>query len=176
MRKRLLMIAFHYPPCHGTSGSQRTLAFTRYLVDHGWDPALLTVRPSAYETTSDSELAKIPSGMTVSRAFALDVARHLAILGRYPSRLAVPDRVGKLAISRNPAGFEDGPTAAAGRHLVHISDRNRAHDRGERGRKDGSAVGGGHAGPHGRVRPLHGHGISGESGGSQVPACTSSRS
>lgn len=92
MRKRLLMIAFHYPPCHGSSGLQRTLAFTRYLGEHGWDPALLTVTPNAYETTSDSELHKIPKGMTVKRAFAVDAARQLAILGRYPSRFAVPDR------------------------------------------------------------------------------------
>jgi glycosyltransferase involved in cell wall biosynthesis len=90
--KRLLMIAFHYPPCHGSSGLQRTLAFSRYLRNHDWQPALLTVTSGAYESTSESLLSSIPTGMPIHRVWTLDTARHLSIFGRYPSRLAVPDR------------------------------------------------------------------------------------
>ncbi len=92
MNKRLLMIAFHYPPCHGSSGLQRTLAFTRYLSQFGWDPAVLTVWPHAYEATSDSLIDAIPAGMPIRRVFALDTAKHLSLMGRYPSAFAVPDR------------------------------------------------------------------------------------
>jgi glycosyltransferase involved in cell wall biosynthesis len=92
MSRRILMIAFHYPPCSGSSGLQRTLAFTRYLPAHGWEPALLTATESAYETTSPSQLSAIPPGMPIRRARALDAARHLSLAGRYPMRLATPDR------------------------------------------------------------------------------------
>jgi len=87
-----LMVAFHYPPCGVSSGLQRTLAFTRYLPKYGWDPALVTVTPGAFEQQSDAQLDAIPTDMPISRAFAGDAARHFSIAGRYPSFLAVPDR------------------------------------------------------------------------------------
>ena len=89
-RKRLLMVAFHFPPQSGSSGIQRTLRFARYLPQFGWEPTVLTVHPRAYETTDGTQ--DIPDGLVVRRAFALDAARHLAIGGRYPSILARPDR------------------------------------------------------------------------------------
>lgn len=89
---RVLMIAFHYPPCGTSSGLQRTLAFTRYLNRYGWMPAVVTASPRAYEALSADQLSAIPADMPLRRAFALDAARHLALKGRYPSRLAVPDR------------------------------------------------------------------------------------
>lgn len=92
MSRRLLMIAFHYPPYSGSSGSRRTIAFSRYLPRFGWDPIVLTVDPRAHERTSDRELAHVPAEARVIRAFALDAARHFSIAGRYPARLAVPDR------------------------------------------------------------------------------------
>ncbi|RLA51359.1 MAG: glycosyltransferase [Gammaproteobacteria bacterium] len=90
--KRLLMIAYHYPPCHGSSGLQRTLAFTRYLTRYGWDPALLTVSVGAYEKTSNSLMNAVPADMPIERVMTLDIARHLSLSGRYPASLAVPDR------------------------------------------------------------------------------------
>jgi glycosyltransferase involved in cell wall biosynthesis len=92
MAKRVLMIAFHYPPCGTSSGLQRTLAFTRYLPSYGWEPALVTASPRAYETVSDAQLSSIPADMPMSRALALDAMRHLSIGGHYPSFLALPDR------------------------------------------------------------------------------------
>lgn len=104
MAKRVLMIAFHFPPVHGSSGVQRTLKFARYLPDHGWQPAILTVHPRAYETTHDGQLADT-QGMAVRRVFALDASRHLAAGGRYPGFLARPDRWGTWMLGAIPGGL-----------------------------------------------------------------------
>lgn len=90
--KRILMIAYHFPPLAGSSGIQRTLRFVQHLPTYGWEPLVLTCAPRAYETTSDDLLAEIPPATVVRRAFALDTARHLSIGGRYPGFLARPDR------------------------------------------------------------------------------------
>lgn len=42
MVKRILMIACHFPPMHGSSGMQRTLRFAQYLPDHGWDNKVIS--------------------------------------------------------------------------------------------------------------------------------------
>lgn len=90
--KRVLMVAYHYPPCRGSSGLQRTLSFSKTLPSLQWYPVVLTVRPEAYEQTGEDQLADIPSNVVVQRTFALDTARHLAFKKRYPGFLAVPDR------------------------------------------------------------------------------------
>src|SRR6185437_1277587 len=92
MTDRVLMIAFHFPPYGGSSGSRRTLAFSSYLPRHGWEPIVLTANTRAYERINADELGSAPTGVRVVRAFGLDAARHLAIRGRYVSALAVPDR------------------------------------------------------------------------------------
>jgi glycosyltransferase involved in cell wall biosynthesis len=90
--KRLLMIAFHFPPLAGSSGIQRTLCFARHLPRFDWEPLILTAHTRAFERLSDDQLGDVPSDVIVERAFALDAARHLAILGRYPAFAARPDR------------------------------------------------------------------------------------
>jgi glycosyltransferase involved in cell wall biosynthesis len=90
--KKVLLIAYHFPPIRHSSGIQRTLKFARYLRDHGWQPLVLTVHPRAYPLTGDDLLGDIPEGVPVRRAFALDTARHLALRGRYPGFMAIPDR------------------------------------------------------------------------------------
>lgn len=91
-RKRVLMIAYHFPPLAGSSGVQRTLRFVQQLPQFGWQPIVLTASPRAYERTSDDLLADVPAGVVVRHAFALDTARHLALGGRYFAPLARPDR------------------------------------------------------------------------------------
>ncbi|MBV7534780.1 glycosyltransferase [Duganella sp. sic0402] len=88
MVKRVLMIAYHYPPIRGGSGMLRTLAFTQYLPRFGWQPIVLSVSLNAYPVHGAEEAAPIQ----VHRSFALDISRQLAIRGRYPSILAQPDR------------------------------------------------------------------------------------
>ncbi|MGE5102522.1 MAG: glycosyltransferase [Deltaproteobacteria bacterium] len=90
--KRVLMVAYHFPPLAGSSGIQRTLRFVRHLPAFGWEPAVLTVDPRAYERTSSDLDGEVPRGLLVERAFGLDAARHLALAGRYPRFLSCPDR------------------------------------------------------------------------------------
>lgn len=101
MVKRVLMIAFHYPPMRGGSGIQRTLAFTQYLPRCGWEPVVLTVSPSAYPDYDAQLNAYVPA----NRSFALDAARHLSVRGRYPGLLAQPDRWSSWWLSAVPAGL-----------------------------------------------------------------------
>jgi len=90
--KRVLMVAYHFPPMAGSSGIQRTLRFVQQLPRFGWQPLVLTADPRAYERTSTDLLPDIPAGTVVARAFALDTARHLAIGQRYVAAMARPDR------------------------------------------------------------------------------------
>jgi glycosyltransferase involved in cell wall biosynthesis len=90
--KRLLLIAFHFPPLTGSSGIQRTISFARHLPKFGWEPLILTAHPRAYERVSDDQLMDLPSDTIVERAFALDSARHMAVMGHYPAFAARPDR------------------------------------------------------------------------------------
>ncbi len=90
--KKVLMVAYHFPPLAGSSGIQRTLRFAQHLPEFGWEPIVLTAHPRAYERTSDDLLREVPERLIVKRAFALDTARHLSLGGRYPGLLATPDR------------------------------------------------------------------------------------
>jgi len=90
--KRLLMVAFHFPPLAGSSGIQRTLRFAQHLPEFGWEPLVLTANPLAYEQTSHDLDDTLPASTIVRRAFAVDSARHLAVRGRHVAALARPDR------------------------------------------------------------------------------------
>ena len=103
--KRVLMIAFHFPPQRGSSGVQRTLKFAQYLPAHGWQPSVLTAAPRAHAVQAPDQLGEIAPELTVRRAFALDSARHLAIRGRYPGLLALPDRWISWWLGAVPAGL-----------------------------------------------------------------------
>jgi glycosyltransferase involved in cell wall biosynthesis len=106
MSKQVLMVAFHYPPVRGSSGLQRSLKFSRYLPeDHGWLPTILSANPRAYLRTTEDQLGDIPSEIEVVRAFALDTARHLALFGRYPRLLALPDSWVSWFFGAVPAGL-----------------------------------------------------------------------
>ena len=103
--RRLLMVAFHFPPLYGSSGLQRTISFARYLPAHGWEPLVLSAHPRAYEQTSDAQLGDLAPELIVRRAFAVDTARHLAVGGRYPRRLALPDRWVGWCVGAVPVGL-----------------------------------------------------------------------
>lgn len=102
---RALLVAFHFPPIKASSGLERTLALVRHLPAFGWQPLVLSASPRAYAGTSDERMATIPAGTVVRRAFALDVSRHLAIGGRYPDWLALPDRWSSWLLGAVPAGL-----------------------------------------------------------------------
>ncbi|TXL66434.1 glycosyltransferase family 4 protein [Zeimonas arvi] len=86
------MVGFHFPPLVGTSGVQRMLRFAQHLPEFGWTPHVLTADERAYPQADRSTLSEIPAGVEVTRAFALDAARHLSVGGRYFRAAAIPDR------------------------------------------------------------------------------------
>ena len=90
--KTILMVVFHYPPLQGSSGIHRTLSFSRYLPEYGWQPVVLTTTPGAYPSVSSEGDARIPRGVPVARARAIDSARHLSFRGSHSELLALPDR------------------------------------------------------------------------------------
>lgn len=89
--KRLLMIAYHYPPEGEGSGVLRTLKFSRYLPRHGWEPHILTLAESSYRIRDDALRDQIPPEAVVHRTASLDASRHFAIRGRFLSCMAIPD-------------------------------------------------------------------------------------
>jgi len=90
--RRVLMVAFHFPPQSGSSGVLRTLNFVKYLPASGWQTSVLTVQPSAYEEQRNDLVPSVPTATRIIRAGALDAARHLSIRGKYARVLALPDR------------------------------------------------------------------------------------
>ena len=103
--KRVLLVAFHFPPIKVSSGLERTLALVRHLPSCGWQPLVLTATESAYPATSSERLHKIPEQTVVRRSYALDASRHFAIRGRYPQILTLPDRWQSWTLSAVPAGL-----------------------------------------------------------------------
>jgi glycosyltransferase involved in cell wall biosynthesis len=105
MVKRVLMIAYHYPPLRGSSGIQRTLKFSQYLPQYDWEPIVLTAHPRAYASTSNDQIGEISNQVTVHRAFAMDTSRHLSIMGRHLRILALPDPWVSWWLGAVPAGL-----------------------------------------------------------------------
>lgn len=103
--KRVLMIAFHFPPVKISSGIQRTLRFAQYLPENGWTPIVLAPHPRAYAATSDEDMGSALQNMKVCRTFALDTGKHLRIGGYYPRLAAVPDRWVSWWLGAVPAGL-----------------------------------------------------------------------
>lgn len=104
--KRVLMIAFHFPPQAGSSGIQRTLSFSKNLGKCGWEPIVLSAHPRAYDAQSVSLLTSIAPSLIVRRVFALDAKRHLGIKGRYSALSALPDRWVSWWLGAVPAGLK----------------------------------------------------------------------
>src|SRR5688500_4393892 len=82
--KRVLMVAYHFPPMSASSGIQRTLRFAQHLPEFNWEPLVLTAHPRAYSHVSQASLGEVPSHLHVRRAFALDTTKHLSLRGAYP--------------------------------------------------------------------------------------------
>lgn len=105
MNKRVLLIAFHFPPQATSSGIQRTLSFSRYLGACGWQPMVLSAHPRAYSEQNPTQLASVPADVLVRRAFAIDAKQHLGYKGRYLEFTALPDRWISWALGAIPAGL-----------------------------------------------------------------------
>lgn len=95
MKKRILMVAFEFPPSNGAS-VQRILSFYRHFIDAGWEVDVLTVDPRAYINTSEGSELDLPmsdDGHWI-RPRAYDVQRDLAWKGKYIGAMMTPDRWG----------------------------------------------------------------------------------
>lgn len=103
--KKVLIVAYHFPPQAESSGYLRSLKFCRYLPGEGWQPHVLTVHPRAYERTNLSQLNEIPPSVHVDRVFARDTQRHLSFRGRYLRAMALPDRWVSWCLGAIPAGY-----------------------------------------------------------------------
>ncbi|MCG8609312.1 MAG: glycosyltransferase, partial [Pseudomonadales bacterium] len=106
MSGKILYIAYHYPPITVSSGVHRTLAFTRYLVDWGWDVSVLTADYRIYPQYDLAQLSKIPRAVSVIRAWGKDTARHLSFRGRYSKLMALPDRYQSWVIGAVLSGLQ----------------------------------------------------------------------
>lgn len=96
--KKILMVAYHFPPMKGSSGLQRTLSFANHLAADDWQVTVLSILPSAYENVSEDQLGDIDSRITVIRAPGFDAERQLSIKGKYFRFTAMPDRWGTWAL------------------------------------------------------------------------------
>lgn len=76
MAKRVLIIAYYFPPVGG-GGVQRTAKFVKYLPEFGWKPVVLTVKEEVYKRTNRSIdvtlLEDIPKEVYVSRTNSIDL-------------------------------------------------------------------------------------------------------
>lgn len=69
-RRRLLMLAYFFPPLGG-AGVQRSLKFARYLPGEGWDPTVVTVRSQDYWMADATLAAEIGPAIEVIRTASL---------------------------------------------------------------------------------------------------------
>lgn len=92
MSKRILYIAFHFPPIQISSGVHRTLAFTRYFAEQGDNVTVLTASTKAYSQCDEKNLALIPAEVNVLRCYARDTAKHFSFKNKYIGWMALPDR------------------------------------------------------------------------------------
>jgi glycosyltransferase involved in cell wall biosynthesis len=69
--QRVLVIAHHFPPAGG-SGSNRALAFARYLPAYGWEPIVLTPGVAWATPRDDHLLTELPPGLRVIRTRSLE--------------------------------------------------------------------------------------------------------
>ncbi len=103
-RRKLLLVAFHFPPQAGSSGMLRSLKFSKYLIGHGWQSTVLSISTKAYERVDDSQLGQIDPAVKVLRPFGLDARKHLAFRGRYLRWMALPDRWASWCLGALPSG------------------------------------------------------------------------
>lgn len=117
MRKALL-ISYRFPP-QGGGGVQRTLKFTKYLRDFGWEPVVQTARDPFWPLQDDSLLEDVPPGVRVYRTPSFEFERleqRLARLAGQDGRRSQGPANGAAARKTRPSR---GGVLNAIRTLVH---------------------------------------------------------
>ncbi len=108
---RVLMIAHHFPPAGG-SGSNRALAFARYLSEYGWRPAVLTPGEAWANNRDDDLLAQLPPALRVIRTRSAE---------------ARSSRVGIAAAATSAHRAPPGSPGVLRRHAGHLKRFPDAH-------------------------------------------------
>jgi len=103
--KKILIIAYNFPPVLGSSGVQRTLSLVKYLPNNKWQPIVLTLNKKAYPLIGNDQLEDFDSDVIIKRTFSLDAARHISLMGRYPYVMGLPDRWSTWWLSAVPVGL-----------------------------------------------------------------------
>lgn len=104
--KKAFLISYRFPPQAG-GGVQRTLKYTKYLRQFGWEPVVHTARNPFWDVWDESLLEEIPDGVAIHETGTFEVeklesqVRSLAsrILGRFRKR--APAGVGEVASSKS---------------------------------------------------------------------------
>jgi glycosyltransferase involved in cell wall biosynthesis len=86
MKKKLLVVSYHYPPIN-SAGVSRIIGFIKYLHERDWDISVISIDKSTRERSHASMLERVPAGVDVtrSRLFELD-----GLVKRYRSSMAKP--------------------------------------------------------------------------------------
>ena len=98
-RRRVLVIAYHFPP-DSSSGTYRTLKFVKYLEPLGWDAVVLTVKPERerFSPRDPDLLAEVPAGTRVLQTWAFSPGKWVfAIRNRWLTgdALSLPRRIAR---------------------------------------------------------------------------------
>jgi glycosyltransferase involved in cell wall biosynthesis len=100
----VLIVAYHFPPCAGSSGLLRSEKFARFLPQLGWTPIVLAPHVRAYEAIDRDSEKRVQA--TVLRPFALDTKEHLSFRNSYLDWMALPDRWVAWLLGAIPAGLK----------------------------------------------------------------------
>ena len=124
--KRILMVAFHYPPAFGSSGVQRCAQVLAIPAQSSAGCRSCSPRTrAAHANRSPAQLEDVPAEVIVKRAFALDMRRLTSpCAGAIRAGLALPDRWGSWMIGGLPAGLALIRKYRPEGDLVHLSDRD----------------------------------------------------
>ncbi|MFX1521860.1 MAG: glycosyltransferase family 4 protein, partial [Promethearchaeota archaeon] len=89
---KVLIVAYHFPPLSG-GGVFRTLKFTKYLPEFGYQPHVLTVKNPMYRTKDAALLGELPPEAKVYRTFSFEhrILRAPRLLGMNLKWLYIPD-------------------------------------------------------------------------------------
>lgn len=90
--RKVLVIAFYFPPDNSSTGVLRTAKFTQYLVRREWASEVISVPTERYLATDTQLAAQLPAVVRTTRVWAPDLSKTLSIMGRYPSAATFPDR------------------------------------------------------------------------------------
>lgn len=88
-RRRVLVVAYYFPPAGGP-GVQRVLKAVKYLRGFGWEPTVLTVANGAFPQHDPALEAEVPPGVRVVRTRAASPFGLYARLTRRGGGAAVP--------------------------------------------------------------------------------------